>query len=201
MDHYGRVAGVGGRINECQRPVRGRFEIVGRREFAGLLLQNAEARVGVRKVELPSGRKHGRNHASPDPDIGEPADCPPGGKHQIEQSRRQAWSFVHGPFDESGLQTGFVCELSRDVERCARKVDSGDQGPPPHEAERVAPDVALQMEDALSRNIAEFGGFDRMKSVISRTIPVEHVVAGYTARMDRGALVPIQAIDLDRIEH
>jgi len=38
--------------------------------------------------------------------------------------------------------------------------------------------MALQMEDVLSENVAELGGFDGMESVLTCAKPVEHVVAG-----------------------
>src|SRR5438132_895656 len=70
-----------------------------------------------------------------------------------------------------------------------------------HEAERVAPDMALQVEDALSGNVAEFGGFDGMESVLTCAKPIEHVVAGCVARVDGSALIPISAVGINRIYH
>jgi len=61
--------------------------------------------------------------------------------------------------------------------------------------------MALQMEDALSGNVAEFGGFDGMESVLTCTKPVEHVVAGCVSRVDGSALIPISAIGINRIDH
>jgi hypothetical protein len=61
--------------------------------------------------------------------------------------------------------------------------------------------MALQMEDALSGNVAEFGGFDGMESVLTCAKPVEHVVAGCVARVDGSALIPISAAGINRIDH
>ena len=61
--------------------------------------------------------------------------------------------------------------------------------------------MALQMEDALSGNVAEFGGFDGMESVLTCAKPVEHVVAGCVARVDGSALIPISAVDINWTDH
>jgi hypothetical protein len=53
------------------------------------------------------------------------------------------------------------------------------------------------MEDALSGNVAEFGGFDRVETVLTRAKAVEHVVAGCVARVDGSAIIPISAIGID----
>jgi hypothetical protein len=58
-------------------------------------------------------------------------------------------------------------KAARDVQRHARKIEPGRCRAASHEAERVAPDMALQMEDALSGNVAEFGGFDGVESVLT----------------------------------
>src|ERR1700720_4495040 len=61
--------------------------------------------------------------------------------------------------------------------------------------------MALQMEDALSGNVAEFGGFDGMESVLTCAKPVEHVVAGCVARVDGSALIPISTVDINWTDH
>jgi hypothetical protein len=61
--------------------------------------------------------------------------------------------------------------------------------------------MALQMEDALSGNVAEFGGFDDMESVLTCAKPVEHVVAGCVARVDGSALIPISTVDINWTDH
>jgi hypothetical protein len=61
--------------------------------------------------------------------------------------------------------------------------------------------MALQMEDALSGNVAEFGGFDGMESVLTCAKPVEHVVASCVARVDVSALIPISTVDINWTDH
>src|SRR6266478_4320326 len=45
------------------------------------------------------------------------------------------------------------------------------------------------------------GGIDGMESVLTCAKPVEHVVAGCVARVDGSALIPISAVDTNRIDH
>ena len=74
---------------------------------------------------------------------------------------------VHSPLNKVGLEPGLARKASRDVQRYARKIEPGCHRAASHEAERVTPDMALQMEDALSGNVAEFGGFDAVESVLT----------------------------------
>jgi hypothetical protein len=71
----------------------------------------------------------------------------------------------------------------------------------PHKAERVAPNMALQVEDPLSRYVAEFGCFDCVESVFTRPKTSEHGAAKGVARVNFCALIPIAAVDFDRIIH
>jgi hypothetical protein len=57
------------------------------------------------------------------------------------------------------------------------------------------------MADALSGNVAKFGGFNGMESVLTCAKPVEHVVAGCVARVDGSPLIPISAVDINWIDH
>jgi hypothetical protein len=61
--------------------------------------------------------------------------------------------------------------------------------------------MALQMEDSQSRDVAELRRFDRMESVLAAPKAVEHVVAGGIPGVDRGTLVPVPPIELDRFVH
>src|SRR6266436_2808801 len=61
MRHDGRIAYVGRRFGELERPVCRRLEIVHWHEPAGVLLQHEEARMSVSKVKFAAGRQHGCN--------------------------------------------------------------------------------------------------------------------------------------------
>jgi len=60
--------------------------------------------------------------------------------------------------------------------------------------------MALEMEDAFPGNVTEFGRLDLVQSVFARTKAGERVFIG-VARVDDSALIPIPAIDLNRIFH
>ena len=60
---------------------------------------------------------------------------------------------------------------------------------------------ALQMQDALSPDVAEFRHFNRTQRVLARPKPVEHVFTVGIACMNGGALVPVPAIDVEGIGH
>jgi hypothetical protein len=70
--------------------------------------------------------------------------------------------------------------------RLATRLKPGDDGAASRQAKRVPPDVALQMQDLLSGNVAEFGRFDRMKGVFSRLKTGEHVAESFPG-VDRRA--------------
>src|ERR1700730_16649236 len=101
------------------------------------------------------------------------------------------------------LRSVRISVMSKALSSSRRRTSSGRTCGTPgmNEAERVAPDMALQMEDALSGNVAEFGGFDGMESVLTCAKPVEHVVAGCVARVDGSALIPISAVDINWTDH
>jgi hypothetical protein len=60
--------------------------------------------------------------------------------------------------------------------------------------------MALQVQDALSSNIAELGPFYRKKRVFAPPKTREHLAESFL-RVDCRALIPIPAIDLNRIVH
>jgi hypothetical protein len=57
--------------------------------------------------------------------------------------------------------------------------------------------MALQMQNAFSLDVAEFGRFNRMQSVLARPKPVEPLIA----RMNCGALIPVLAVYFDVVGH
>jgi hypothetical protein len=57
------------------------------------------------------------------------------------------------------------------------------------------------MQNALSRDVTEFSGFNRVQRILTRPKPVKHVIAVAIARMDRGALIPVAAVHFDGVGH
>ena len=156
VSYDGRIARIGGRVDELERAVRGCLKIIRRHEFSDLLFEKVEARVAVREVQFAARRQHRCDDIGPNLDIRQPADRPPRREDQIERARREFRGLVDSPFDEFGRQPGLLCEASRDAQGYGREIQPGSHGAAPHEAERVAPDMALQMQDALSLDVAEF---------------------------------------------
>jgi len=56
--------------------------------------------------------------------------------------------------------------------------------------------MALQVEDALSGNVAEFSRFDHMEGVFTRTKASEPVAASGIARVKYSELIPPAKFDL-----
>ena len=61
--------------------------------------------------------------------------------------------------------------------------------------------MALQMKNALSGDVAEFGRFNRMERVLARTKPVEHIITSRITCMNCGAFVPVPLVDFDVVGH
>jgi hypothetical protein len=62
--------------------------------------------------------------------------------------------------------------------------------------------MALQVEDSLSGNVAEFGGFDRLEGVFTRTKAGEApTAAAGVSRVNGSELIPPATIDVDRAVH
>jgi hypothetical protein len=117
MCHYGRIARVGRRLDERQRPVGRRLEIECRQQPTVVLLQDDEAGMSIGTVKFAARCKHGCNDPRPSPHVRQPAKGSPSRKDKIERARRQLRSLVHGPFNEVGFQSGLVGKAPREIER------------------------------------------------------------------------------------
>jgi hypothetical protein len=63
-------------------------------------------------------------------------------------------------FAKSVRELSLHGKAPRHLDRSRREIKPGDDGAASREAKRVPPDMALQMQDSLSGNVAEFGRFD-----------------------------------------
>src|SRR2546423_15697967 len=88
-----------------------------------------------------------------------------------------------------------------DIQRSAGKIQSGNSRAAPYQAQCIPANMALQMQNALSADVAEFSRFDRMQGVLARPKPVEHVITGGIARMNSCALIPVPAIYFGVVGH
>ena len=69
---------------------------------------------------------------------------------------------IYGPLDEVCLQASLIGQTPCNIQRGTGKIESGNSRAAPYQAQRVPTDMALQMQNALSRDVAEFGRFNRM---------------------------------------
>jgi hypothetical protein len=61
--------------------------------------------------------------------------------------------------------------------------------------------MALQVEDALSGNVAKFSRFDRMERVFTGTKAGKPIATSGVARVNYSELIPPATIDVDRAVH
>ena len=71
----------------------------------------------------------------------------------------------------------------------------------PRQTEGISTNMALQMQHALSGNIAKFGCFYRVKRILARAKPAKHVVAGRILGVNCRALLPVQEVNIDMVAH
>ena len=162
MRHDGRVARVGRRLDELQRPVGRRLEIERRHQPAGVLLQHDEAGMSIGAVKFAARRQHGRNDPRPNPHVRQPAKRSPSRKDEIERARRQMRGLVHGPLNEVGLQPGLVGKAAREIERRTGEIEPGDQ------RRRVAPGRACRARYGIAGGGRAFRKRRRVRPLRSR---------------------------------
>ncbi len=83
------------------------------------------------------------------------------------------------------------------AERVFGEVEACHPRPAPGEAERVEPDVALEVEDVEAGDVPDFGRLDRMEDVLAGEKRPDRVGAGLVLDMDVGALVPVGPIGVE----
>jgi len=62
------------------------------------------------------------------------------------------------------------------------------------EDQRVEPEMALQVDEALAGDIAQLAKLDRMQPLFAGEEPLDRVKSGAVAPMDRHPLVPIAPV-------
>jgi hypothetical protein len=152
-------------------------------------------------VELATGGKYGGNDPRPNPQIRQPAEGSPCRKDKIERARREVWRLLHPPLNEVGLQTGLLGKPTRKGQRGTGEIKARDHGTASCEAKCVSPDMTLQMQRALSGDIADFRCFNRVERVLASPKTIKHIASGGVARVNGGTLIPEPAVDIDRIGH
>jgi hypothetical protein len=137
----------------------------------------------------------------PNRQIRQPANRSPCDIDQIERSGCQTGCFIHPALHEVGLEPGLVGELSRCADCFRGEGETGDDRAQPHQAQRVGPDVALEVKDPFLGNVPELGDFRSMQPVLVGPHAIKPVEPGRIARMNDRAFIPGATVDLDRIGH
>jgi uncharacterized protein (DUF924 family) len=74
---------------------------------------------------------------------------------------------IHGAPDEVCLQAGLLGQTPRNRQRGAGKIQSGDGRAAPYQAQCIQTNMALQMQHALSKDVAKLGRFNRVQNVLA----------------------------------
>jgi len=69
---------------------------------------------------------------------------------------------IYSLLDEVRLQAGLIGQTLRNIRRGTGKIESGNSRAAPYQAQCIPTNMALQMQNALSGNVTEFGRFNCM---------------------------------------
>jgi len=94
---------------------------------------------------------------------------------------------VHSALDEASFQPGLLGKASGNIDGCAGEVYTGCHRTTSDEREGIFANMALQVEDALPRDIANFCGLDRVQGILAGPKGLDPVEAGGIARVNLGA--------------
>src|SRR5690606_29949940 len=104
--------------------------------------------------------------------------------------------------DEARARAGLAGEVARRRDRLPGEVQACDAARPDMlEAQRVEPDMALQVGDVLAGDVADLAGFYLVQRRAAGEHPRDAVASRLVARMKLGAVIPVEAIDLEELVH
>src|SRR5262245_10715516 len=111
------------------------------------------------EVERAARLEEMRDDFGPAPDVGKPADRPPGDEDPIERcrARHRRWRIIEICLDELSPrgQRKLGGKISRSFYSRTRKVEPHDLGTALRQYQAIAPEVALQVQDAQPTHVAE----------------------------------------------
>src|SRR5689334_236652 len=169
-------------------------------EFAGLyalVLEHLQDRMDLADVEAAAGLHEPSHYACPAADVGQPAEHATRRVHDVELVAEPDRELVDVRFDEPRVGEADVGgELSGDTDRCGREVDTGDRGAEPRPGQRVQPEMALQVEQALPGDVAK--GLDLIRADPEPAFAEPRDVIELALGMDRGPRVPESLIGRER---
>lgn len=108
-----RIAVIGGRIVEGERPFGRRLPVVAEDEPTVPLLEQPRGRVHVGEVEHAAGCQTPRRRRGPPTNIVQPADRAPTGEDEIELAARDRRSIIDIGLDKIGHEPGLKRQSAR----------------------------------------------------------------------------------------
>jgi hypothetical protein len=94
--------------------------------------------------------------------------------------------------DEAGIEIRLLRKRVRRVDRGLREVEADYRGAAPRPREAVEPEVALQVDEPLARDVADLLDLERPQRRAARAEPLD--VVEVARDVDRNALVPPRAV-------
>jgi hypothetical protein len=108
---------------------------------------------------------------------------------------------LHSAFHEVGIELGFSGETACNTNRLSREIKTSNNRAAPDQRQCARPDVALKVQNLLARDVSQICAFDGAQSVLTRSHAIESVETRRIPRMDPCPLIPVSAIDFDRVDH
>jgi hypothetical protein len=145
-------------------------------------------------VEDPAGTHEPRDRPRPRAEIGQPPERPSPRVHDVEGLAGERPGQVVDVGDDEPCAIGeprLDRELARERDRGFAEIDARDLGgAEARPRQRVEPEVALQMQERLPRDIADLGPLPGRDPHVVGGIPETSDVVERAGRMDRGPRVP-----------
>ena len=196
----GRRVGVRALHREGQRlvvlPVR-----VAEAELAGghaLVLEHLRDRVDLRDEEPPARGEEMGDDPRPAADVGQPAEHATRGVDDVERPVEDVGQVVQvGAHEARVREAELVGERPRQLDGGRREVRAGDARPEPRPRQRVDPEMALQVEQRPTRDIAD--ELDLVRPEPDAAGPEALEVVEVTRRVDRGPGVPQRLVRGERL--
>ena len=138
-----------------------------------------------------------RHDLRPAPDIGQPADRAPSDEYAVERRRLgdRREGVIQIGLDEPGTPTKaqFIRQPSRRLDRRRRKIEPNNLSAALRQGQRIAAEMALQVENTQPVDRAQLCLFDRVQQATPSAQCGQ--IVGPRGQMDGYALVPVGAIE------
>jgi hypothetical protein len=155
----------------------------------------------VGEIEESAGLEEMRDHIRPAHHVRQPAQAAPGDEDDVEQSTafEHAWRVVDVCLHEvrPPRELQLVGKAAGRLDRHRREIEPDDVGALLCQGQRVSPEMALEVQDALAANVAELALLDGVEQAPARPEPVQ--IVAWCNEMMGDPLVPVRPVCLDPI--